>query len=66
MKFSVLRVRPQGADLFISTNTVANHVARVIAKTGASNRTGAAAYAARHHLFVPAEVGGTPPATPEK
>jgi DNA-binding CsgD family transcriptional regulator/tetratricopeptide (TPR) repeat protein len=52
--------------LSISTNTVANHVARVIAKTGASNRTGAAAYAARHDLFVPVEVGVTPPATPEK
>jgi DNA-binding NarL/FixJ family response regulator/tetratricopeptide (TPR) repeat protein len=37
--------------LFVSTNTVAIHVARVLAKTGASNRTEAAAYAARHHLF---------------
>jgi DNA-binding CsgD family transcriptional regulator len=37
--------------LFISTHTVAIHVAHVLAKTGASNRTGAAAYAARHHLF---------------
>ena len=40
--------------LFISTHTVAIHVAHVLAKTGASNRTGAAAYAARHHLFEPA------------
>jgi DNA-binding CsgD family transcriptional regulator/tetratricopeptide (TPR) repeat protein len=41
------------AILAISMNTVANHVARVLAKTGASNRTGAAAYAAQHHLFEP-------------
>jgi DNA-binding CsgD family transcriptional regulator len=48
--------------LFISTNTVANHVARVLAKTGASNRTEAAAYASRHHLFEPAAfpAGSTP------
>jgi DNA-binding CsgD family transcriptional regulator len=39
--------------LVISTNTVANHVAHVLAKTGASNRTQAAAYAASHHLFEP-------------
>ena len=39
--------------LFISTNTVAIHVAHVLAKTGASNRTEAAAYAASHHLFEP-------------
>jgi len=42
--------------LVISMNTVANHVAHVLAKTGASNRTGAAAYAAQHHLFEPAAV----------
>jgi DNA-binding CsgD family transcriptional regulator len=45
--------------LCISTNTVAIHVAHVLAKTGASNRTEAAAYAARHHLFEPAR----PPAS---
>ncbi len=39
--------------LFISTNTVAVHVAHVLVKTGASNRTEAAAYAASHHLFEP-------------
>jgi len=42
--------------LVISVNTVANHVAHVLAKTGASNRTGAAAYAAQHHLFESAAV----------
>jgi DNA-binding NarL/FixJ family response regulator len=39
--------------LFISTHTVAIHVARVLHKTGTSNRTEAAAYAARHHLLDP-------------
>ena len=39
--------------LFISTHTVAVHVARVLEKTGAPNRTAAAAYAARHHLVEP-------------
>jgi len=54
--------------LFISTNTVAIHVAHVLAKTGASNRTGAAAYAARHHLFEPAapRAGSTDPPTPKE
>jgi DNA-binding CsgD family transcriptional regulator/tetratricopeptide (TPR) repeat protein len=37
--------------LFISTHTVAVHVARVLEKTGSPNRTAAAAFAARHHLF---------------
>jgi DNA-binding CsgD family transcriptional regulator/tetratricopeptide (TPR) repeat protein len=37
--------------LFISTHTVAVHVARVLEKTGSSNRTAAVAYAARHHLL---------------
>jgi DNA-binding CsgD family transcriptional regulator len=37
--------------LFISTHTVAVHVARVLEKTGSSNRTAAAAYATRHHLL---------------
>ncbi len=50
--------------LFISTNTVAIHVAHVLAKTGASNRTEAAAYAARHHLFEPASPAAA--STPEK
>jgi DNA-binding CsgD family transcriptional regulator len=49
--------------LFISTNTVANHVARVIAKTGASNRTGAAAYAVQNRLFESAAAGPLVPAS---
>ena len=54
--------------LGISLNTVAIHVAHVLAKTGASNRTEAAAYAARHHLFEPAAPPASPaaPSTPEK
>jgi DNA-binding CsgD family transcriptional regulator len=39
--------------LFISTHTVAVHVARVLEKTGQPNRTAAAAFAARHHLVEP-------------
>jgi DNA-binding CsgD family transcriptional regulator len=39
--------------LFVSINTVAVHVAHVLAKTGASNRTEAAAYAVSHQLFEP-------------
>ena len=45
--------------LFISTHTVAVHVARVLQKTGTSNRTEAAAYATRRHLLGPI---GVPPA----
>jgi len=37
--------------LFISTHTVAVHVARILEKTGSSNRTAAVAYATRHHLL---------------
>ena len=44
--------------LFISTHTVAVHVARVLQKTGTSNRTEAAAYATRRHLLGPI---GVPP-----
>ena len=36
--------------LFISLNTVANHVRNILAKIGAANRTEAAAYAIRHGL----------------
>lgn len=37
--------------LFISPHTVAVHVARVLEKTGSSNRTAAVAYATRHRLL---------------
>jgi DNA-binding CsgD family transcriptional regulator len=37
--------------LFISTHTVAVHVAHVLEKTGSANRTAAVAYATRHHLL---------------
>jgi DNA-binding CsgD family transcriptional regulator/tetratricopeptide (TPR) repeat protein len=39
-----------GERLFISLHTVANHVQKILEKTGASNRTEAAMYAVRHHL----------------
>ena len=38
--------------LCISLNTVATHVRNILAKTGAANRTEAAAYALRHGLLV--------------
>jgi DNA-binding CsgD family transcriptional regulator len=48
---SLGRTNKEIADaLCISTNTVAVHVARVLGKTGSSNRTEAASYAVRHHL----------------
>ncbi|HUI69409.1 MAG TPA: LuxR C-terminal-related transcriptional regulator, partial [Spirochaetia bacterium] len=39
-----------GERLFISLHTVANHVQSILEKTGAANRTEAAAYAIHHHL----------------
>jgi DNA-binding NarL/FixJ family response regulator len=36
-----------GARLFISQNTVANHVKSILLKIGVTNRTSAAAYAAK-------------------
>jgi DNA-binding CsgD family transcriptional regulator len=52
---SLGRTNKEIADaLCISSNTVAIHVARVLSKTGSSNRTEAASYAVRNHL-----VGGT-------
>lgn len=39
-----------GEKLFISPNTAANHVRSILVKTGASNRTAAAAYAAERGL----------------
>jgi DNA-binding CsgD family transcriptional regulator/tetratricopeptide (TPR) repeat protein len=57
-EFEVLRLLAAGKAnrdiaeaLFISTRTVAVHVARVLEKTGSSNRTAAVAYATRHHLL---------------
>jgi DNA-binding CsgD family transcriptional regulator len=39
-----------GARLHISGHTAANHVRRILLKTGAANRTQAAMYAAQHQL----------------
>ena len=48
---SVGRTNKEIADACPSaSNTVAVHVARVLSKTGSSNRTEAASYAVRHHL----------------
>jgi DNA-binding NarL/FixJ family response regulator len=38
-------------ELFVSPNTVANHVRSILTKTGTANRTEAAAYARRHDLL---------------
>lgn len=43
--------RDIATGLFVSPNTVANHVRSILAKTGTSNRTEAAAYARRHSLL---------------
>jgi DNA-binding CsgD family transcriptional regulator len=43
--------REIGARLFISQNTVANHVRAILRKTGCANRTEAAGYAMRHNLL---------------
>jgi DNA-binding NarL/FixJ family response regulator len=37
--------------LFVSPNTVANHVRSILTKTNTANRTEAAAYARRHDLL---------------
>jgi DNA-binding CsgD family transcriptional regulator len=57
-EFEVLQLLASGKTnkeiaeaLFISTHTVAVHVARVLEKTGSPNRTAAVAYATRHHLL---------------
>ena len=42
--------REIGERLFISQNTVANHVRAILQKTGCANRTEAAAYAVRSGL----------------
>ncbi len=63
-EFEVLQLLASGKTnkeiaeaLFISTHTVAVHVARVLEKTGSSNRTAAVAYATRHHLIDSARSG---------
>jgi ATP/maltotriose-dependent transcriptional regulator MalT len=38
-------------ELFISTNTAANHVKNILSKTGAANRAEATAYAGNHSLL---------------
>jgi DNA-binding NarL/FixJ family response regulator len=43
--------REIGEQLFISQNTAANHVRSILLKTGATNRTSAAMYAAEHDLL---------------
>ena len=43
--------RAIGEQLYISTNTAANHVRSILLKTGAANRTQAAMYAADHELL---------------
>jgi DNA-binding NarL/FixJ family response regulator len=45
--------REIGAALHISQHTAANHVRSILLKTGAANRTEAAAYAYRHALARP-------------
>ena len=42
--------REIGKDLFISINTVGNHVRSILGKTNSANRTEAATYAARHGI----------------
>ena len=42
-----------GGSLFISPYTVANHIQRILEKTGTANRTEAAVYAVRRGLTVP-------------
>lgn len=42
--------RDIAGELFITTNTVANHVKNILSKTASANRTEAAAFAVRHGL----------------
>ena len=43
--------RQIAAELFVSPNTVANHVRSILAKPGSANRTEAAAFAMRNALL---------------
>ena len=43
--------REIGEQLFISANTVANHMRAILQKTGSSNRAEATAFAARQQLL---------------
>ena len=43
--------REIGEQLFISSNTAANHVRAILQKTASANRAEATAYAARHGLL---------------
>jgi DNA-binding CsgD family transcriptional regulator/tetratricopeptide (TPR) repeat protein len=72
-EFEVLQLLASGktnkeiADaLFISTHTVAVHVARVLEKTGSANRTAAVAYATRHHLLESTRSGTADERRPKK
>ncbi len=47
--------REIGEKLYISGNTVANHVRSILRKTGSANRTEAASYAYRHDLLQAAD-----------
>jgi len=44
------RNRDIAGELFITTNTVANHVKNILSKTGTANRTEAAAFAVANRL----------------
>ena len=72
-EFEVLQLLAKGKAnkeiaeaLFISTHTVAVHVARVLEKTGSSNRTAAVAYATRHHLLESTRSGAADERRPKK
>ena len=68
-ELDVLRLLAEGASnkhigerLYISQNTAANHVRSILTKTGTSNRTQAAIYAAEEGLITP--VAALPPSRP--